>query len=545
MAVVQISKIQVRRGQKNQGTGIPQLASGEFGWAVDTQELYIGNGAVSEGAPAVGNTQILTNESNIFELADRYSYNQDIGYIQTGINDNTYRNLQDKLDDFVSAADFGMTGDSTQDVTELLQNALDQLYINPVSKGTETSRVTLYFPAGIYTVSNTIYVPPHAKIVGQGSENTIIRNTGSQDYVFVTVNLDSTPGSPANASTTTTVNQCKDILFKEISLETQTANNILRLENCKDGIFNNVTFVGAWSNTDGIDSDGAGIDIINRSASVASINNRFYNCYFKHLPYAVYSDWDANDNLWKDCIFYDLGQGLSFGEGVVALDSSSASGIKTGASNNRIENCTFTDISQQGINFVFGKDNVSESNTFRFVGNDQGAEYESAFPIITFGSNFGTNHSIQDYFYRQNILGADPAYIGYEYRSEIEGNVKHSSRNNLNVYITASSTYVPKFRLPADVGVTNQQYLIRYILKSQSYSAIRSGELRITVNGITDEVTLSDSYDYLGDINKETAILFQAAVSSINAVDHINVNVKSSMPGDDITEFVYSLELLK
>ena len=61
MAVVQISKIQVRRGQKNQGTGIPQLASGEFGWAVDAQELYIGNGAVSEGAPAVGNTQILTD----------------------------------------------------------------------------------------------------------------------------------------------------------------------------------------------------------------------------------------------------------------------------------------------------------------------------------------------------------------------------------------------------------------------------------------------------------------------------------------------------
>ena len=44
MAVVQISRIQIRRGQKNLGSGLPQLASGEFGWAVDTQELYIGNG---------------------------------------------------------------------------------------------------------------------------------------------------------------------------------------------------------------------------------------------------------------------------------------------------------------------------------------------------------------------------------------------------------------------------------------------------------------------------------------------------------------------
>ena len=37
MAVVQISRIQVRRGQKNIGSGLPQLASGEFGWAVDSQ----------------------------------------------------------------------------------------------------------------------------------------------------------------------------------------------------------------------------------------------------------------------------------------------------------------------------------------------------------------------------------------------------------------------------------------------------------------------------------------------------------------------------
>ena len=47
MAVVQISRIQIRRGRKNTGSGIPQLASGELGWAVDSQELYIGNGAVS------------------------------------------------------------------------------------------------------------------------------------------------------------------------------------------------------------------------------------------------------------------------------------------------------------------------------------------------------------------------------------------------------------------------------------------------------------------------------------------------------------------
>ena len=60
MAITSISRIQHRRGRANSGTGLPQLASGEIGWAIDTQELYIGNGAVSEGAPYVGNTRILT-----------------------------------------------------------------------------------------------------------------------------------------------------------------------------------------------------------------------------------------------------------------------------------------------------------------------------------------------------------------------------------------------------------------------------------------------------------------------------------------------------
>ena len=46
MAVVQISRIQLRRGKKNAGTGLPQLASGELAWCIDTQELFVGNGSV-------------------------------------------------------------------------------------------------------------------------------------------------------------------------------------------------------------------------------------------------------------------------------------------------------------------------------------------------------------------------------------------------------------------------------------------------------------------------------------------------------------------
>jgi len=57
MAVVQISRIQHRRGLSE---NLPQLSSAELGWSIDTQELYIGNGTIDEGAPEVGNTRILT-----------------------------------------------------------------------------------------------------------------------------------------------------------------------------------------------------------------------------------------------------------------------------------------------------------------------------------------------------------------------------------------------------------------------------------------------------------------------------------------------------
>lgn len=62
MAIVQISQIKHRRGlQEN----LPQLASAELGWSLDSRRLYIGNGSLDEGAPETGNTEILTEYSNI------------------------------------------------------------------------------------------------------------------------------------------------------------------------------------------------------------------------------------------------------------------------------------------------------------------------------------------------------------------------------------------------------------------------------------------------------------------------------------------------
>ena len=67
MAIVQISQITNRKGlQEN----LPQLAGAELGWSIDQRRLFIGNGTLQEGAPEIGNTEILTEFSPIFPNPD-------------------------------------------------------------------------------------------------------------------------------------------------------------------------------------------------------------------------------------------------------------------------------------------------------------------------------------------------------------------------------------------------------------------------------------------------------------------------------------------
>lgn len=88
MAIVQISKIQHRRGLSE---NLPQLSSAELGWSIDTQELWIGNGTLAEGAPEVGNTRILT-ENDLLP-----SPSGEIVYQQVLVNDSSTVALTDAV----------------------------------------------------------------------------------------------------------------------------------------------------------------------------------------------------------------------------------------------------------------------------------------------------------------------------------------------------------------------------------------------------------------------------------------------------------------
>ena len=206
MAIVQISQITNRKGLAE---NLPQLAGAELGWSSDTRQLWIGNGALAEGAPIVGNTEILTEFSDILAFTNTYTYKgQAAGYtVQTGATLGTpvTNSLQSWLDQFASVLDFGAVGDGTTDCTDAINRALYQLYCREVNP---QIRRSLFFPAGVYRVSGSINIPPYATLWGEGGDNSIIQmDLGVSDFVARTADsLGQTGENIGNAGATAPIN---------------------------------------------------------------------------------------------------------------------------------------------------------------------------------------------------------------------------------------------------------------------------------------------------------------------------------------------------
>ena len=555
MAVVQISRIQIRRGQKNAGSGLPQLSSGEFGWAVDTQELFIGNGSVAEGSPAVGNTKVLTQYDNIFTLADSYTYREADAFLLTGgtVDSPVRRTLQARLDDRVSVRSFGLTGQVSQIATVRLQAAIDQLYLNDAIKGSAQSRVILHLEPGIYVIDGPIYIPPYATLVGAGSDKTIIRTLTASVDMFTTVNSTSTVGAPANSAGTSTLTQPQRIRLEGMTLETTVPNKALVLNNCKDSVFKDVKFSGPWISGGAVSVTDVAIQMNSLSGSVETKNNVFEDCTVNGFAYAVISDWDIHDNVWNNCEFYDLAYGIAFGTQLISLDILEGSGKQTGPYRNRWSNCKFGqlnggvplgNIDKNAVWIKYGKNNVSENNSYIMVGTSGAAEYNATDAVIKYQTP--SNSSIGDYFSRTSILSYTPGYWNlYAYVPEIEGAVI-AEFGELHVLNTITNGLAQKrFRLPGEVDIASQQFEIEYLLSSRNYSAVRSGVATLTVNGIDKTITVSDTYDYIGVSAYEDAIAFSALVQDVDGDSEnetIEVLLSSTMPSDDLTQLEFKIK---
>ena len=188
MAVTQISRIQHRRGLQQD---LPQLASAEIGWSIDTQQLYIGNGTLEEGAPMLGVTEILTEKSlgSIAEMLGTYTFIGDAAGVaaQTGpsLISPVARSFQQKLDDFVNVRDFGAKGDGITDDTSAINRAIQQIYKSDIVELDPRTRRTIYFPGGTYLITSEILVPPDVKLVGDGINNAIIKQIKGDKSVVI------------------------------------------------------------------------------------------------------------------------------------------------------------------------------------------------------------------------------------------------------------------------------------------------------------------------------------------------------------------------
>ena len=193
MAVIEIAKIQIRRGQENQ-TGMPQLDSGEFGWAEDTENLYIGKRIV-DGAVDDNNTRILTENdlSNFFSLitpgsavssTSTYRYRDNVP--TNSIPGRVFTSMGTKLDDIVSLTDFGVVPSFTAtDITLALTTAASSLYAN-TAIGNDALR-QLRLPAGAYFLADTIELPPNTSIIGEGQGLTTLILTNGDVPLFKTI----------------------------------------------------------------------------------------------------------------------------------------------------------------------------------------------------------------------------------------------------------------------------------------------------------------------------------------------------------------------
>lgn len=497
MSVVQISRIQQRRGKKNSDFGFPQLASGELGWAIDTQELYIGNGAVSEGAPYVGNTKILTEHDDILQFVALYEYQKGNHYLITGPSEGQpiNRSIQERLDDIVSIRSFGAMGDGATDDTAALQRAIDQLFLNSSTKNNVSSRVVLYIDPGEYLISAELKIPPYAHIVGAGIDSTIITQTANYP-IFKMVANDPNGTYLEFENMGTSPQRPKYILISALTLKTITNNRLVYLDNTDSSLFDRVRFFGTYTNLSSSPSTNhIAVEARGTSSLLRNFNVLFNYCMFDHIGKGFYSESDSDNISFDHCTFDMLVDGINIGGGIL------------GALNTNITNCYFDNIKQYGIYVKKGYGNTSSNNKFMSVGNN-GEDYttlDNMSPIIKFDTD--NNQSINDYFHRNTKLISQSIAPSIPFIATIQTSNLVSSNSNFRAsFIETAGDPTTIIRLPLSDSGT---YIIDYILtkeekryantnKIPGTAAIRSGTITVNVDIVNKLSILSDNYHYTG-----------------------------------------------
>jgi hypothetical protein len=393
----------------------------------------------------IGNTEVLTEFSDILSFATQYIYQgAAAGYtVQTGSTpgDPVAQSLQSRLDSIAVITAFGATGDGTTDATADINRALFQMFCRSTNPA---ARRSIYFPAGVYVITDTLNIPPNCQLYGDGPDSTIISfnvqnwnsavayaagilvyNTATTLYyrsnfavpVGTAINSTNPDGDPY-----WTAESLPEYIFQTADSLQQTGVNIgtngaalpgnVEISSMKfvtnqihDGVlieyadrcvFDNVTVQGPLTQIELVDA-GDNIAAIRWTSSLSAVsrNVTWNNCKFSGFSYATDTDQQIQGITFSNCDFDTLHQGIILGGAVP---------VNGGATGVRIVQNTFDNIHSQGIIIDGVSHNATAYNTFYDVGNGfNGSAFPASSIIVIDAEN---NVSIGDMFQRNTAQSA-------------------------------------------------------------------------------------------------------------------------------------------
>ena len=455
MAIVQISRITNRKGLAE---NLPQLAGAELGWAVDERKLFIGNGTLQEGAPVIGNTEILTEFSDILAVNSAYTYQgAAAGYtVQTGATSGSpvSQSLQSWADQWASVTDFGAVGDGVTDDTEAINRALYQIYCREINP---QIRRSLFFPAGQYLVTETIVIPPYARLYGEGiNSSVILLDTSSPTSTLSEYTArfgDSLQQTGVNIGNNGAIPPT-DIEIASMGFGSLEITDIFLVEDASLCSFTNVGFSGPLVQAELVDVlDDTSCVRFDSTLSLICNNITFRGCSFGGTTWAFNIAEQVQGVIVTESRFDTLYQGVLLG------DPAPINGGPTGF---RILGNEFDNIYAEGIKIASGTGlNASGYNVFYNVGNHFNGVTSPATAVIDFvGEN---NVSIGDMFQRTATYAAtyprvkinNGASVAFEGADQIRqgtyvretGQVQAVANNTTAAVFTMDSTDVRAFRV--------------------------------------------------------------------------------------------------
>jgi len=467
VAVVQISKIQVRRGQKNSNSGIPQLSSAEFAWAVDSQELFIGNGSVLEGAPYVGNTKVLTEHDNILELASSYQFASD----DTAISLSVSRSLQSKEDETVSVADFGAVGDGSTDCVAAFETAFTELFRN----ANENYKKELLIPNGEYLFTTDLAVPSGVILRGETQLGAVL-NIGDNNIRLIT-------SQGLELGDFNSTNRPQNLRWSNFTIKRTTGT--LTLSGLAESRFQDVRFLGEYNlgNAVTLATVPAAVFWQNTVIGTRAHNLVFDNCVFEQNAVSakcLQSDVFDTAVRFQNCKFF-------VNDTAIYID-----GVATQGNRWQINDCEFEEVANQAFRSTAGRGTLIQRSKFKSVGNGVSTSASPNDYMVYFGEKTGNQlvDCISDRQQAATVISGTAAF------SEVynAAGVTLVDKNYAPIYLSDSFSPLAAF------SAQNKFTVINYCLKLGEHT--RYGTATIIIGDDLSpashgsDVSIADNFTY-------------------------------------------------